>query len=110
MEQCTYDDGSFTSYESTWNADWSSYTTTNCWGDSTGNYCSECTGGYVATGMWDEKCVEIEGENELTPEAALNENIEQVEVAADLCGCQGDAIIDVRKLSNSLDLVICTFH
>jgi hypothetical protein len=104
-DHCTYEDGSITSYSSTWGEN-GTYSTTNCWGDSTVEYCSICTGENDATGMWVEDCVETGGDNEVSPEAALQENISHVEEAAALCGCELNV---VGKLSNSLDLVICTF-
>jgi hypothetical protein len=106
-DECTYEDGSYYNIHSS-NED-GGYNNTECWGDSTGDYCTNCSGGPDATGMWVEECVETVGDKENSPEAALNESIGEAESVADLCGCQEDNITAVGKLSNSLDLVICTF-
>jgi hypothetical protein len=60
--------------------------------------------------MWVIDCNETGGEHEKSPEEALKVNIGIVEEAAMLCGCQDYEDFFMGKLSNSLDLVICTFH
>jgi hypothetical protein len=105
---CTYEDGSYTNTHSS-NDDAGGYVNNYCYGDGTVDYCTNCDGGIDETGNWYEDCKETVGDKENSPEAALNESIAEAESVANMCGCQEDSITAVGKLSNSLDLVICTF-
>ena len=106
FDHCTYEDGTWSSYESTYSqGETYSYNSTNCWGNGNSVDCSECVGGYDANWNWTEDCKptgpngEDVEEEELSPEQALEEALHEVEEASWACGCGDDEDADFGKLT-----------